>query len=136
MTKIESSVQIIHAAQESVYNKLSDLSNLQLLEPFLPKDKITDFSCDYDSVSFSAAMAGKVTIRVVEREPLKTIKFGSDQSPVSFNLWIQLLPTAPYETKARITLHADIPFYLKPMIGNKLKDGVEKMAEMLTRLPY
>jgi hypothetical protein len=136
MTKYESSVQLIHAAQESVYNKLSDLTNLEMLKAVLPQDKIQDFTCDRDSVSFTAAMAGHVCIRIVEREPLKTIKFGADESPVKFNLWIQLLSTAPYETKARVTLHADIPFYLKPMIGNKLKDGVEKMAEMLTRLPY
>lgn len=136
MTKIESSVQTIHAAQEAIYNKLSDLSNLEALKGLIPEDKIQDFRCDRDSVSFSAAMAGPMCIRIVDREPLKTIKFGSDQSPVSFNLWIQLIETAPYETKMKITLHADIPFYLKPMIGGKLKDGVEKMAEMLTRLPY
>jgi carbon monoxide dehydrogenase subunit G len=107
-----------------------------MLKAVLPQDKIQDFACDRDSVSFTAAMAGKVCIRIVEREPIKTIKFGGDETPVKFNLWIQLLSTLPYETKVRVTLHADIPFYLKPMIGNKLKDGVEKMAEMLTRLPY
>lgn len=136
MTKIESSIQTIAAAQDAVYEKLSDLSNLEAIHSLIPADKVQDFQCDRDSVSFTAPMAGAVCIRIVEREPAKTIKFGGDPSPIPFNVWIQLIGTGPYETKAKVTLHADIPFYLKPMIGDKLRDGVEKMAEMLTKIQY
>jgi hypothetical protein len=34
----------------------------------------------------------------------------------------------------KLTLKADIPFMLKPMIGNKLDDGIERMADMIAMI--
>ena len=36
----------------------------------------------------------------------------------------------------RVTVKADIPLFLKPMLGNKLQDGVDKIADALAMLPY
>ncbi len=146
MKKVESSIKTIHAAQSAIYARFSDLSHLQTMKEMIPADKkeelraklggkVSDFRSDSDSVSFNA-MGMPVTIRIVDREPEKTIKFGSDNSPIEFNFWIQLIGVGPYETKMKLTLHADIPFYLKPMIGSKLEEEIEQIAEALTRIPY
>jgi hypothetical protein len=36
----------------------------------------------------------------------------------------------------KITLKADIPFMLKMMVGDKLKDGVNQIATLLSKIPY
>ncbi|MGL5228931.1 MAG: SRPBCC family protein [Bacteroidales bacterium] len=131
-----SETKTIYASSESIFNKLSDLSNLEKVKHMIPQDKISDLYFDRDSCSFSVSPVGKVGIRIEEREEFKTIKFGADQSPLPFNLWIQLVEAGPTDTKMRITLKADIPFLLKPMVGGKLKDGVNKIADALSRLPY
>ena len=42
MSNFESSVKVIPYSQERVYNKLSDLSNLEAVKDRLPKDKVQD----------------------------------------------------------------------------------------------
>ena len=62
------------------------------------------------------------------------LKFGADNFPIQFNFWIQLVGVAEYDTRMKLTLKADIPFMLKPMIGNKLDDGIERMADMIAMI--
>ena len=59
MTKFESTVKVIPYSQERVYEKLSDLSNLEALKDRLPEDKVKDISFDSDTLSFSVAPVGQ-----------------------------------------------------------------------------
>ena len=88
MATFESPIKTINAPQEAVYNKFSNLNNLESLKDRIPQDKVQDFSFDNDSVSFSVNPVGKIGLRVLEREPHKTVKFESENSPIQFNLWI------------------------------------------------
>ena len=36
----------------------------------------------------------------------------------------------------RLTLKADLNPMIKMMIGNKLEDGIDKFADMLSMIPY
>ena len=82
MTKFESTVKVIPYSQERVYEKLSDLSNLEALKDRLPEDKVKDISFDSDTLSFSVAPVGQLTLKIVEREPSKCIKFETTNSPL------------------------------------------------------
>ncbi|MEG0949165.1 MAG: SRPBCC family protein [Bacteroidales bacterium] len=136
MATYESPVKIIAASQEAVYNKFSNLSNLEAIKDRIPQDKIKDFEFDNDSVCFSVSPIGTLGMRIIEREPMKTIKFESEKSPIQFNLWIQLISTGPYETKVKLTLKAELSMFIKPMVSKPLQDALNKMADMMTMLPY
>jgi carbon monoxide dehydrogenase subunit G len=76
-------------------------------------------------------------IRIVNREPFKTIKIESSGGlPLSFTFWIQLLPVNPFQTKMRLTLHAEMSMMIKMMAESKLQEGVNQLAETLSKLPY
>ena len=90
MANFESSVKVIPYSQERVYAKLSDLSNLESVKDRLPEDKIQDLSFDSDTLSFSISPIGQLTLQIVEREPCKCIKLATTNSPLPFNMWIQL----------------------------------------------
>lgn len=77
MSNFESSVKVIPYSQERVYNKLSDLSNLEAVKDRLPKDKVQDLSFDSDTLSFSVSPIGKLTLQIVERDPCKCIKLAN-----------------------------------------------------------
>jgi carbon monoxide dehydrogenase subunit G len=80
---------------------------------------------------------GLAEIRIVEREPAKTIKISSNGSlPVEIVFWIQLLPVAAYETKLRLTLNAEMSMMVKMLVNKKLEDGINRLADMLAALPY
>lgn len=136
MATFESPIKTIAAPQEAVYNKFSNLSNLEAIKDRIPQDKIKDFEFDNDSVCFSVSPIGTLGMRIIEREPSKTIKFESEKSPIQFNLWIQLISTGPYETKVKLTLKAELSMFIKPMVSKPLQDALNKMADMMTMLPY
>ena len=125
MTQFESSVKHVPYPQENVYRNISDLNNLERIRDRVPADKIDDFSFDSDTVTVSMAPVGKVTLRIVDREEPKCVKFESVQSPVPFNLWIQVLPVDAESSKMKVTLKADIPFVLRAMVSGPLQDGVQ-----------
>jgi len=136
MTKFESSVKQIPYPVEDVYRNISDLNNLERVRDRVPEDKLNSFSFDHDTVSVNVAPVGDLKLRIIEREENKCVKFETEQSPLPFNLWIQVLPVSETESKMRVTVKADIPFMLKGMVAGPLQDGVEKIADALAQIPY
>ena len=136
MTKFESSVKQIPYPVEDVYRNISDLSNLERVRDRIPQDKLQDFQFDSDSVAVSVSPVGTIKLRICEREENKCVKFETEQSPMPFNLWIQVLPVSAAESKMKVTVKADIPFMLKGMVSGPLQDGVEKIADALSQIPF
>lgn len=136
MTKFESTVKVIPYSQERVYEKLSDLSNLEALKDRLPEDKVKDISFESDTLSFSVAPVGQLTLKIVEREPSKCIKFETTNSPLPFNLWIQLVATTDEECKLKATIGMELNPFMKAMVQKPLQEGLEKMVDMLAMIQY
>ena len=136
MSNFESSVKVIPYSQERVYNKLSDLSNLEAVKDRLPKDKVQDLSFDSDTLSFSVSPVGKLTLQIVEREPSKCVKLETTNSPLPFNMWIQLVATGEEECKVKVTIGMDINPFMKAMVQKPLQEGLEKMVDMLAVIEY
>lgn len=136
MTKFESSIKQIPYPVENVYRNISDLSNLERVRDRIPQDKLQDFQFDSDSVQVSVSPVGTIKLRICEREENKCVKFETEQSPLAFNLWIQVLPVDSSSSKMKVTVKADIPFMLKGMVSGPLQDGVEKIADALSQIPF
>ena len=135
MSKFESSIKHIPYRQQAVYEKLSDLSNLEKVRDKIPADKIKDRSFDSDSLTISSPM-GSVSMRIIEREEPKCIKFATENSPISANLWIQVVPEGDAACKMKLTIKADINPFIKGMVSKPLQEGLEKIADVLAMIPY
>lgn len=139
--QFESNVKHVPYSQERVYNKLSELNNLEGVRERLDmvKDKLDgkleDMSFDRDSITLKV-QGISLTLRIIEREPLKCIKFEGDKSPIPLNLWIQILPVTQEEAKMKVTIRAEVNMFMKAMVSKPLQEGVEKLADMLAMLPY
>ena len=105
MTKFESSVKQIPYPVEDVYRNISDLSNLERVRDRIPQDKLQDFQFDSDSVQVSVSPVGTIKLRICEREENKCVKFETEQSPMPFNLWIQVQDEG--HCQGRHPLHAE-----------------------------
>ena len=136
MSKFESSIKQIPYSQKPVYDKISNLENLEKVRDRIPADKVQDFSFDKDSVSVNVSPVGEIKLRIINREEPKCVKFETAQSPLPFNLWIQVLPVTETTSKMKVTVDADIPFMLKGMVSGPLKDGIEKIPDALAMIPY
>lgn len=143
-------------SQSAVYGKISDLSNLaaikeKLCDPAyeekmkgqIPADKweeakkhLEEMECTTDTLKVSAGPIGSIAIAVDTREPEKCVKYTSTNSPVGFKLWIQVLPTSDTTSKIKVTIDADLNFFMKQMLEKPLKEGVERFADMMAMIPY
>ena len=141
MAQYESSIKHIPYSQEQVYNKLSDLNNLNSVRDRLDliKDKLDgkleDMTFDSDSLTLKV-QGFNLTLRIIEREPLKCIKFEGDKTPIPLNLWIQILPEGMDNAKMKVTIRAEVNMFMNAMVAKPLQEGVEKLADMLSMIPY
>lgn len=146
INKYVSEVKTINHNQQVIYNYLSNFENLSKymnegllakMNEQVPQIKISDFESDQDSCRFNITGMGVAEIRIIEREPAKTIKVASSgKLPIGITFWIQLLPVSAYETKLRLTLHAEMSAMIKMMVNKKLEEGVNQLADTFTKLPY
>ena len=146
LNKYRSEVKLVNHNQQVVFNYLANFENLSgylnsgLIEKItekIPQIKITDFQSDQDSCKFNITGLGVAEIKIVERDPFKTIKVESSGGlPLSFVFWIQLIPVDQFQTKIRLTLHAEMSMMIKMMAASKLEEGVNKLADTLSKLPY
>ena len=135
-TKFESSIKMIPYPQENVYRNISDLTNLEKVQDRVPEDKINDFKYDEDTVSLNVAPVGELKLRICEREEPKCVKFETVQSPVPFNVWIQVLPVDEQNSKMKVTVKAELNPFIKSMVEKPLQEAVEKIADALAQVQY
>ena len=151
LSKFESEVRYMSQDVQTVYNRFSDLRNLESLreklsDPMvqekmaeqLPADKIEEAKkqlegmvFDQDSVQLSTPV-GQLVLRIVERDEPKCIKFASEGSPIPLYLWIQLLPNGEVETKLRVTVGAEVNFFMKGMVSKPLQQAADGLANILS----
>ncbi|MCL3781714.1 hypothetical protein EMN47_15115 [Prolixibacteraceae bacterium JC049] len=145
--KYVSDVKIIHNNQELIYNFLSNFENLakffneeameKIAEQAPKKFKLKDFKADQDTCTFVVEGFGETGLRIIEREEPKSIKItGNGTVPFEFYFWVQLLPVDTYQTKLRLTLHAELNMMMKMMLGKKLEEGINQVAEGFTKIPF
>ena len=136
MADFTSEVKTIPHNDGKIYAMLSDMSNLQRVQDRIPQDKMKNFTFDADTCSFTVDPVGSVEFRIIEREPNKTIKFSTTNSPVPLLMWIQLKQVAENETKMKMTVRADLNPFIKPMVSKPLQEAIDKISEIIARLPY
>ena len=148
-TTFESTIRQIPYPQQNVYDRLSDLSNLQklkeryeMMKDTMPEEarkqaeKIKDLTFDQDSLSVNVPPVGTIRLRIVDRDEPKCIKFATEQSPIPFNFWIQLLPVTQTTAKMKLTLRAELNIFIKKMVKKPLGEGIEKIADVLQMIQY
>ncbi|MBO5721219.1 MAG: SRPBCC family protein [Muribaculaceae bacterium] len=136
LSKYESSVKSVNSPVEAVYNTLSDLNNIERIKDRIPADKVKDIKFDRDSCSLCVDPVGEVKFIICDREENRTVKYTAENSPLPVYIWIQMLPTTETTSKIKVTCHLELNMFLRGMIGGKIKEGIEKIAETLAAINY
>ena len=116
---------------EEVYGKVSDLKNIEQFRDRIPKEYTVNFECDTDYVQFRVAPVGDLLLRIVERGADK-IRLNIEKLPFKAEMSMNIGNVSPSETNIQLVLDADIPFFVKHIVGNKLEEGMDKIADILT----
>lgn len=130
METYESKVVEISKRAEDIYKVLSDFRNFTPLV----EGKVDNWQADETSCSFSYQGMGPMGLKLVEKEEFTTIKLtGDERVPLQFFLWVQLKEAAAYDTRMKITIKAELNMMMKMMLGKKLEEGVNALAEGIAK---
>ncbi len=162
MNKYESTVKNVYAPVERVYARLSDLTSLQVLKERVddprfeeminsqvPADKrptpeqmqklrnnVRDLQLTTDTVSGHLGPLGDFTLRIVERVEPKLVKLDLEGTPIQVTVWVQMLPSDENSSRMKVTLGAELNFFIRKMIESKLEKAAEGLAQFLSQIPY
>ena len=109
------------------------ISRFDNLTPALA-DKVEEWQATEDTCSFKAK-GFTVRLRMEERIEPRHVKIVGDGGgvPVDFAFWIQLHEVSACDTRLRLVLHAELNMMMRLMIGGRLQEALDKIAEGIAR---
>jgi carbon monoxide dehydrogenase subunit G len=134
MTTFEGPVKSIPHSSDLVFTFLSDFNNFEAL---LPPDKVTGWVSTGDTCRFSIDGIGEIGLKIIEKEPHKTIKYTADgKTPFNFFLWVQLKEVSVEETKVKMTIKADLNPMLKMIVTDPVTKFLDVVTDAIVNYPY
>ncbi|MBQ4010748.1 MAG: hypothetical protein IIU38_05910 [Bacteroidaceae bacterium] len=128
-----SKVVKIGNSDQRIFVFWSDLRNIPRM---IPPNADAQVNATEDSCTVTAKGMTFV-VKILEKEEYKLIKLGTEEgTKMGFTAWLQLKSLSEYETAARITIHADVPLLMRPMLKGKLTEGINRLADALKMIPY
>ena len=109
---------------EQIYQVISRFDHLT---PALA-GRVEDWQATEDTCSFKAKGFG-VKLRMAERVAPKHVKITGDGVPMDFAFWVQLHTVSEHDTRLRLVLHAELNMMMKMLIGSKLQQALDQIAD-------
>ena len=97
---------------------------------YIPEDKKEGVTADYDSLH-ATVQGFNIGVRIVTRLPYSRISLVDDGAPFQFNidLFFDAAGGDPDKTEFHINVGADLNFMMKMLLGNKIKEGLDKIVD-------
>ena len=161
MTKYESQIYTVNANQQHAYERMANLKNFEALRQIMEQpefverlmanvpaehagkvtpEKIEEVRRQFENVVFSEdavsfdSKLGLITLAITEREEPKLVKLQGVGTPIDVTLWVQLLPLGAYQSKMKVTIGADVNFFIRKMVEKYLKQAPDGIASFLCYL--
>ena len=134
----------LNAPAEKVFEKLSNLENLQGMLDKVPADRIPEdkrqmfenIHITNDTIEVPGGPMGNLVFRVVEREAPKLIRLRGEGIPIEMSLALHVHPETETTSKANVDIDINIPAMLKPMIGGQIQKIANQFGEVLGAIPF
>ncbi len=133
---ISSTPKAINAPIAIVFDKVSNFENLR---PLAEKEAFNGVSLsvqDENTCSLHTGIIGEIELSIVQREAPSFVRLTPKNAPVGGSLSLTLTPLSEEMTSLTLTLEADVPIFARAMVAKPMTEGVEKIAELLSNIPY
>ncbi len=129
MTTFESDIKKATFPDEKIFTFISDFNNFGHL---IPQDKVKDWQSTEDTCKFSVEGIGEAGLKIIDKEPFKTVKYTADgKVPFNFYLWIQLKQVAENDTRIKLTIKADLNPMMKMMVSKHVKKFLNMLGDAI-----
>ncbi|MFO7755538.1 MAG: SRPBCC domain-containing protein [Bacteroidales bacterium] len=125
-SKYESRIGKVNAGSEEIFAFVSDMRNFKR---FLPEKTVKNWEASVDECSFEVSPVGRSTIKIVRKDAYDTVKFaGRGMNNTEFYIWVQLKELGEKDTRAKLTIKADLNTGLKMIASKPIKNFLNKMV--------
>lgn len=134
----------LNAPAEKVFDKLSNLENLQGMLDKVPADRIPEdkrqmfenIRITPDTIEVPGGPMGNLVFRVVEKISPSLIKLQGEGIPIEMSLALHVHPLTEATSQANVDIDINIPAMLKPMIGGQIQKIANQFGEVLGAIPF
>lgn len=107
-------------------------TDLRNFTNMLPEDKKSMVTADFDSLT-ATVQGMTLGVRITERHPYSRIDLEDNGSPIHFGikLFFDADPSDAFKTQFHIEAEAELNFMMKMMVGNKVKEALDKIVDSL-----
>ncbi len=134
MTTFESDIKKASQNDEKIFSFISDFNNFKDL---IPQDKVKDWQSTEDSCRFKVEGIGEAGLKIIDKEPFKTVKFSTDgKVPFNFYLWVQLKQVEENDTRIILTIKADLNAMMKMMVSKHVKKFLNMLGDAIANYHY
>lgn len=136
MATFSSKPATVNQAAATIYEKYSDLSNLQAALDRMPDDqraKIGDVKLTKDALTIQTPQVGQITFAVAERTP-ERITLQAQGAPVPMKLAINIKAIDAATSEVSTEMDVNIPPFLKAMVGGAMQKAVDQFGELMVKL--
>lgn len=144
MTSYSSPEVTLPASAEQVFDRLSNLQNLQGLLDKVPADKIPEDKRQMfeniiitpDSIQIPGGPMGNLTFKVSEKLKPSLISLNGEGVPVKMSVDLHISPLSESSSQSKVVFNIDIPALLKPMIGGQIQKIANQFGDVLGAIPF
>lgn len=134
----------LQASATAVFDKLSNLENLQGLLDKVPADRIPEdkrqmfenIRITHDTIEVPGGPMGNLLFRVIEREAPSLIKLRGEGIPIEMSLVLHVKPLTDTSSSANVDIDINIPAMLKPMVGGQIQKIANQFGDVLGAIPF
>jgi hypothetical protein len=129
MTNFKSPEVEVRLSAEQLYDKLSNLNNLQDILP----SEITDFQSTEDSCSFKMGGMPKVNLVIAEKTAFSKIILQAENSQIPFSLACNISQNGE-KCKAILEVNAELNMMMRMMLEKPLTNFLNASAKRLSQI--
>lgn len=126
MTEYTSNQEKVNKPDHMIYTTLSDFNNFT---PLLA-GKVEGWCVEGETCSFKIKGLS-VKLEIASKEQNKLIKLKGIDIPFEFSFWLQIKSVTLDDSRIRIVVHAKLNTMMKMMLGKKLQQGINDMAQQI-----
>lgn len=134
----------LNASAPNVFDKLSNLENLQGMLDKVPADRIPEdkrqmfenIRITPDTIEVPGGPMGNLVFRVTERIAPSLIKLKGEGIPIEMALILHLTPISDSSSSAKVDVDINLPAMLKPMVGGQIQKIANQFGEVLGAIPF
>jgi len=128
MAEYKSKTVTVQAAPMQIFGRMTDF---QSLVAALPEENRKDIEINGDTIKATSA-GFTIAVAITRKDPFNHITYSDVEAPFHFNVDVYLENgEVPTQTQLSITVNADLNFMMKTLLGGKIKEGLDKMVDMI-----